>query len=483
MSLTAAMSTALSGLTANVRAAGIVSNNIANADTEGYARRILDLSIANAGTAGGVTINGVIRQTNAYIIEDRRAVQSELAYSNEIQGFYETMESAVGGAEDSGSLTYLLTQFENAINTAAANPAQDQRLESLAYAAEDLVEKINLVSDEIQSTRELAEDGIESMIETINDNLEAVAEINKQIIKVAARDGDISSLEDQRQVLLDDLSDYIPLTTKLQDNGVMHVYTKGGLTLLERNVSTFSFEKSNIIDASLSYENGDFSALMLNDIELNTTSTGSISGGSLAALFEIRDEYAVTEQEQIDAIARDLIERFADSGLDATIGTANIGLFTDSGSALVAANETGIASRLTLNSAVQPDGGEFWKLRDGLYATAQGDVGDASLLNAYSEKLSEQTVPSSANLDAVQAGFISHIEEFSSGVSSSLYRAQNDTTFTNTRYLATKEAELELSVDTDQELQILIRVEQQYAANAQVMSVIDELMERLLNTF
>ena len=54
MSLTGALSNALSGLTANTRAAGIVSANISNALTEGYGRRSLEISPNRIGTHGGV---------------------------------------------------------------------------------------------------------------------------------------------------------------------------------------------------------------------------------------------------------------------------------------------------------------------------------------------------------------------------------------------------------------------------------------------
>ncbi len=484
MSLTAAMSTALSGLTANVRAVSLISNNIANADTDGYARRVLDLSVANVGTTGGVQINSVVRQTDTYLTSDRRVLQAELAYTNEMQSFYETMDSVVGNAEESGSLTDLLTQFENALITAASNPAEDIRLENLAYTAEDLVEKINDISTEIQTYRETADENIESMVDIVNENLEAIAEINVQIIKVAARDGDTSSLQDQQAVLLDEITTYIPISTTLQDNDTIHVYTNGGLALLENNVSTLEFEKSNIIEAGVSYEDGNLSGLVINGNEINTTSTGTIAGGAIAAMFEIRDEIAVEEQAQIDAIAMDLIERVATTSVDPTIDpTLDPALFTDSGAVFDPTNEVGIASRLTLNSDVSPDGGEFWKLRDGLGATVEGNVGDATILNAIADSLTEEVVPTSASLDAVNSSFVSHIQDFSSEVSASLTRAQNDTTYTNTRYLASSEAELAIGVDTDQELQLLIRAEQQYAANAQVMSVIDELMQTLLNTF
>lgn len=483
MSLSAAMNIALTGLSANIRAAGLVSNNIANADIDGYGRRILDLSTADAAMAGGVQVTGIIRQTDKYLIADRRVVEAELANADELHSFYDRLEFTVGGPEDADSLSNLMTAFENAINTASANPAEELRLENLAYAADDLVSKINSISQEIQSSREEADAEISNIVEEINENLGKIAEINAQIIAVGARNGDISPLEDQRQVLVDAISENIPLTTKLKDNGVMYLYATSGMTLLERNYAELEFSQSNLIPAQSTYENGDLSGIILNDHEINISPTGQIAGGRLAALFEIRDEIAVEQNSQLDAIARDLIERFEDPTLDATLAPGDPGLFTDQGAAFDPLDEVGLASRLELNADVSPGSTEYWKLRDGIGAVVQGNVGDATLLNAYSDAISAQTLPSSPALLALSTSFTSHVQDFSSATSSYSVRSENNLAFTNSRFVASKEAELQLSVDTDQELQLLMRIEQQYAANAQVLTVIDELMERLVNIF
>ena len=46
---------------------------------------------------------------------------------------------------------------------------------------------------------------------------------------------------------------------------------------------------------------------------------------------------------------------------------------------------------------------------------------------------------------------------------------------------ALKELELSAGVDTDAELQELLRIEQHYAANARVITTVDELMQTLLS--
>ena len=62
MSISATLSNALTGLTAASRAAQLVSSNVSNATTEGYARRELELSArAVTGAGDGVQIDGIRR--------------------------------------------------------------------------------------------------------------------------------------------------------------------------------------------------------------------------------------------------------------------------------------------------------------------------------------------------------------------------------------------------------------------------------------
>ena len=56
MSISGALSNALSGLSAASRAVSLVSTNIANAMTDGYGRR--DIELAARGIGGGVDVVG-----------------------------------------------------------------------------------------------------------------------------------------------------------------------------------------------------------------------------------------------------------------------------------------------------------------------------------------------------------------------------------------------------------------------------------------
>ena len=62
MSITGALSNAMTGLRAAGRGAELISSNISNALTPGYARRVLSLSSSAVGDYGGVRIDGITRR-------------------------------------------------------------------------------------------------------------------------------------------------------------------------------------------------------------------------------------------------------------------------------------------------------------------------------------------------------------------------------------------------------------------------------------
>ncbi len=159
-----------------------------------------------------------------------------------------------------------------------------------------------------------------------------------------------------------------------------------------------------------------------------------ILGGTLGANFAVRDELGVKAQAQMDAMARDLVERFSDSGLDATRAPGDPGLFTDDGAAFDPLNEVGLSQRLTVNAAADPDqGGALWRLRDGLGASTMGAVGDSTLLTNMKAALTSQREPVSGGFMAGQRSYSGLAGDLLSSASTSRLQADGDATYAKTR--------------------------------------------------
>ncbi|MEX0302336.1 MAG: flagellar basal body rod C-terminal domain-containing protein, partial [Leisingera sp.] len=251
--------------------------------------------------------------------------------------------------------------------------------------------------------------------------------------------------------------------------------------LLDHKASELSFTASRDIMPHMTLANGMISGLEIDGKSIDTSVDGPLRGGTLTAQFEIRDVTAVEAQEDLDTMAADLIERFQDPALDATIGATDAGIFTDDGGFYDPANFIGISNRIELNDLVALDGtGETWRFRDGLYAAAQGDPGDSSLIQAYSDALNTSLTVSSVGLGTADMTAATLSANLLSRFAQDHETSSRNSTFAATSFNELSQAELALGVDTDAELQNLMLVEKYYAANARMITVIDELMDTLL---
>jgi len=393
MSLNTALNSALSGLTAASRGSTVISENIANALTPGYARRELDLA-SQGDVAAGVRVTGVTRHVDPAITANRRSADADLSYQSAVTDFQNRLSFAIGAPSDPVSLTSRLSEFSQSLISASSRPESAERLNTAVQTAKDLANYLNDAGRAVQDMRSEADRKISTQIDQLNTALADVDALNTRIAATSLGGGSTASLLDQRQSLIDDINALVPVNLAQRENGRVALYTNGGAVLLDSTAAELSFTRSNTVTADM-VVGGALSGLEIDGIPMRTSSSDSaIPGGSLAALFEIRDELGTAAQADLDAVARDLVERFEASGLDATLAPGAPGLFTDNGAAFTAVDEVGLAGRLEVNAAVDPaQGGEPWRLRDGLGVTVPGPAGDARFLQALPRALDTNRTP------------------------------------------------------------------------------------------
>ncbi|MBJ2149609.1 flagellar hook-associated protein FlgK [Paracoccus sp. IB05] len=482
MSITSALNSALTGLTATSRQAEVVSNNVANATTSGYARRSVSLSALNLGGSGqGVRVVGITRHADLYLINDRRGAQAAAGDSATKAGFLNRLETILGTTESSGSLVSRVSTLDTTLLEAASHPESEARLSAAVSAARSLATGLNQASDAIQAERLKAEKGIASAVESLNSSLRQVQELNRMIASHSGSGRDASALMDQRQQVIDSIASIIPLKEMPRDGNQVALISAGGALLLDGNPVSFGFTEVHTIVPEMTQASGGLYGLTINGKPMATTGSSSmILGGELGALFAVRDELAVEGQSMLDAMARDMIERFSAAGLDPTLPAGAPGLFTDGGLAFDPADEVGLASRIALNFSADPlKGGEVTRLRDGLGALTPGPVGNSTLLNSLSSALNTNRAIASPIPGGTRslAGLASAIL---SRTSSQRVTQETEQSYTAARYTALSDIEAASGVNTDEELQSLLVIEKNYAANARVIQVVDEMIKTLL---
>lgn len=483
MSISGAMTNALSGLHAAARGAELVSANIANAATESYGRRTLELSAARVGDRGaGVQVDGVQRAFDAALTGARRLADAADGAASLRAAFHADLTDAIGLPGAGDSLSGRIAGFEAALVAATAQPESGAALSAVLSAARALAGTFNGIDDAIQGARMAAETEIAAAVGQMNDALARIESLNADILRANASRQETAALEDRRQALIDGIAEFVPLRQVARADGAVALYTETGTSLIDGRAARLSFTATGMITADMRVEDGRLSGLEIDGRPVHTGDpAGPVAGGRLAALFAQRDALAPAAEEALDSLARDLVERFQQPGLDATTPPGAAGLFTDAGSAFAPADETGLSARIAVNAAVDPaEGGAIWRLRDGLGAGGPGTGFDTALLNGFADALLAVRSPVSGPF-ADSAGSAADLgARFLSLVSSEGETAAAEHAFTAARRTALLNAERANGVNTDIELQDLLRLEEAYAANAKVLQTMSILVDRLM---
>ena len=479
MTLTSALNSAMTGLTAASKQTAVVSDNVANALTPGYRRRAVELS-TNAYSSG-VQVGAVTRTLDPAIQKSVRAAEATYSGATVTADFHKRMSDLIGSVKDDFSLAQRLTDVESALIEATSLPHSDARLNDLSMQAEELVVSINAAADGLSDLRNSSEESIAHLVRDLQANLQAVDNINDEILAAKIGGLDTAPLEDQRDNLVDAINKVIPVQIHNRDNQSIALYTSNGVKLLDGSPAEINFDETAIVTPFMTIDNGMLSGLEIDGRTIDTTLNGALGGGEMAAHFHVRDVAAVQAQQDLDVFAGNLIERFQSATVAPTITAGQTGLFTDNNSAYDPANQTSISKRIQLNTSVSLSGdGETWRLRDGMHASGIGDKGDTTILNAYGDALSDpQTVSSNgigsgaySAYDIVSNILTHHTQETTWG--------ENERAYASTIFQEMQKRELEMGVDTDAELQTLIVLERIYGANARMLRAIDEMLDQLM---
>ncbi|MCV2866293.1 flagellar hook-associated protein FlgK [Albidovulum sediminicola] len=479
MSISSALSNALSGLTAASRRAEVVSANVANALTPGYGRREVQLSAISLGGKGaGVRVDGITRSVNLTVIGDRRLADADAGNATQRAQTLARIEGAIGEPSEPYSLSARIVGLEQALVQAAGRPDSEARLQSVGERATGLARALQDLTRELQDIRMDADQEIGQQVETLNTTLRQIDALNTNILAQRSAGRDATALMDQRQVLVDRIASIVPVREVARDHDQIALFTTGGAILLDGNPAEIGFSTVGVITPEMTRDSGALSGLSINGITIGAGEAGPLRGGTLAALFTVRDQIATGAQSQFDALARDLVERFLG---DPTLPAGAPGLFTDAGGPVDAMNEAGLAGRITVNAAADPaSGGALWRLRDGLGAAAPGPVGNASGLLALADRLADERVPASGTFIGAARAAAGLAADVLSQMSGARLSAEAAGAHAAARQSALSDLELADGVDTDAEMQTLLLVEQAFSANARVIRTLDELIQQLI---
>ncbi|HJT42401.1 MAG TPA: flagellar hook-associated protein FlgK [Rhizomicrobium sp.] len=293
MSLNGIAASAISALKTNSAALSVVANNVSNLNTDGYARRIVNLQTLSAGgQLMGVDIASIQRVTNQFLAQEQLSASGASSQYSAMAGLFSQLNGLLGSPGDNQSLATGLTNLSAAFATASQAPTSSASRTGVLNALSTLAGTFSNVYGTISSMRGQIDQQVVSSISSTNTLIKQIFDLNSQIKNANANGGDnqSSGLLDQRDVALNDLAQVIGIRTSTNPDGSINVSTTDGINLVSNTYATLSYTGGAQIGA---YGNVMVQDVNPNNGQLIGTATPldpHLSGGSLKGMIDMRDQ-------------------------------------------------------------------------------------------------------------------------------------------------------------------------------------------------
>jgi flagellar hook-associated protein 1 len=315
------LSTSVSGLLAFQQALDVTSNNISNANTPGY-----DVETANfselpgqqtgSGYIGsGVEVSSVTRAYDAYLAQQVNATQSSYSSSNTLATQAGQVDNLL--SDSSTGLTATLQSFVNALQTAASTPTSTAARQALLSSGQALAQQIQTYNSQLSQYGSQLESQLSGDVSEVNTLSSQIAQLNQQIAAGSSNGQTPNQLMDQRDQLINQLSQYVSVQTASQGDGEVNVYIGSGQALVTGGTAQTLATIPNSYDPSqldIGITSGGGSATTA-DI------TSEVSGGELGGLLSARSQVldpAINAVGQIAVAVATVVNQQQQSGMDMT---------------------------------------------------------------------------------------------------------------------------------------------------------------------
>ncbi len=489
----------------NQSAINIINNNIANINTEGYSKQSLDISqkiivssgsqnIVDSQSGAGATIDSIRRNRDVYLDANYRNNNSDYNYAEELSQNVALIETKMNELSNDG-INNAFNDFYNAASQLSLKPTDSLARNNFVQMASDLCNKINDVYNQLTKIRtDLVGDPLNAAslntakITTtcfdLNKQLEALTDINKTIALSTSEGITPNSLLDKRDLLLDKISEFIPITVTQGANNLVTVSL--GDTILIQGSNRVGYFETAVGDddnpAIIKIVDSDGADIVAN-------ANDEITSGKIAGILDVAgsDPNKLTIRGVLDSLDTLAVEfateintvqnngQYIDTSvippvLASFVDTMDI--FVEQGGTNEADYANMTAGNIRINSNIYNNP---YLVATAKSTSAANETGDGQNILLMSQLRNEPL----ENLGyATTEGFLSSL------VGKIGIQVKNvDDTFDTKKLIfdqikQTKESTI--GVNLDEELSDLIRFQRSYEASAKLLSVIDKTLQQII---
>ena len=327
---------------------GAISENIANASSEGYNRRTVALRESSVSAVvqplyisrtdfGGTEIEGTVRANDPYLDASARQTGMSLGSANTRLRWLTDIETALG--DDTLGVGGSLTTMFGAIDRLAASPRDPALRTNMIYGVEQVVTAFHNSSNALNNILQGAGSTAQGSITSVNDSLNALARINDSLLRSQPGTSAHAQLLDSRDVEVTKITQALNVSVSFDANQAAVLSYNGQNVLQGQTAGSFAVTQN---------ANGTL-ALQLNGAAIAAPTDGSLGGLFISAgvarqRLDSLDTLAVQFAADMNAWhAQGLTDAGAAGGALVSVGTtaASLTLVISNGSQIAASTADG----------------------------------------------------------------------------------------------------------------------------------------------
>ncbi len=347
------------------QAANTTSDNIANVNTPGASRQVVNLTEASpiVGSAGYATWTGPGTKGDGVLVDSITRIHMD-SYDSLFRGasasqnYFDVQQQQLSAIQSSfgepaNGVNKAFTDLQTAISQLASNPGGTSERQSVISASQAFVSALNRVGSAIQTSQSTVIAQAANTVAQANTLIDKIAALNGQIRASKAVGDNPNTYQDQRDLYVDQLSKLLSTQTAVQANGSTLV-TVGGRALVN---DTQAYHLASPVIGTDASGNPTFVIGMQGDPSPSNPVPVSLGSGQLAGYADVYNKNLTPYARKLDAFANAAateINRVTQAGYDRN-GNPGIALFqpTTANAAITASNiQVGITDPAQMAAAL-----------------------------------------------------------------------------------------------------------------------------------
>jgi flagellar hook-associated protein 1 FlgK len=454
--ITSLMDIALQALMANQEGLNVTGNNVANQNTAGYTRQVVNFQSVDSVTLSGSTYESGV--TASATSQRDRVLEQQVQQQTQTQAQSAALESALqqiqnifglSSTTSSASSTVLGTaidSFFSSLSALAGNPSDTATRQSVLTAANTLAAAFNSASSQLMHVSTSLNQQVTGDVSQVNSLTKTIASLNTQITALSPN-ADAGTFEDQRQQAIAQLSQLVGLDQISTENNGITLTTSGGAVLVSGSQS-FALSTTQV---------GGTTRILAGGQDV----TSNLTGGDLGGVLQARDQLLPGYQSALDNLAFAAGTQVNQQNALGVDGNGNPGAALFS----LPPAPTGAAALIQVATANPKE-----------VAAAGTGEGSAGNTNASAlANLSSANIVNGQTASGFLASFLGQI-----GSDTSAAMTDNSAQQATLRQLTTQRDSLS-GVSLDEEASNLTQYQRAYQAASQVFNIANSIMASAIN--